>query len=147
MRAIFRMNPFLKIALLALTLFALAGIMAGVYLFFEKPANLAFVKPDYIVTATSLQKEFEENEQGASAKYINKTLEVTGSVLAISQSDSSNLNISLKTGNDISSVICTFASADPSKFKTGEEITLRGVCSGYLMDVLLNNCAVVPKRK
>lgn len=141
------MKPIVKIALLVVLLFALAGIMTGVYLFYKKPANQAFVKPDYIITAIALQKDFEDNEKAASSKYINKTLEVTGSVASITQADSSNLNISLKTGSDLSSVICTFASSDPSKFKIGEETTLRGICSGYLMDVLLNNCALVPKRK
>ena len=48
----------------------------------------------------------------------------------------------------MSSVICTFPKlTDPSKFKTGEEITLRGECSGFLMDVLLNNCSIVVKKK
>ena len=30
-----------------------------------------------------------------------------------------------------------------SQLKAGNEITLRGECSGFLMDVLLNNCALI----
>jgi len=95
-----------------------------------------------------LQKEFEDNEAKASARYINKILEVTGTILTVTPTDSTHLNISLKTGSDISSVICAFpAIGDPSKFKTGEEVTLRGECSGFLMDVLLKNCAMIMNRK
>jgi hypothetical protein len=44
----------------------------------------------------------------------------------------------------MSSVISTFgAITEPSKLKAGDKITLRGACSGFLMDVLLNNCAVI----
>jgi hypothetical protein len=94
-----------------------------------------------------LQKEFEDSEAAASAKYINKIIEVSGSIASVTKSDSNNVNISLKSSNDLSSVICTIASADPSKYKTGDELTIRGECSGFLMDVLLNNCAIVQKRK
>jgi hypothetical protein len=48
----------------------------------------------------------------------------------------------------MSSVICSFQNiTDPSKYKTGEEITLRGECSGFLLDVLLKNCSIVVKAK
>jgi exonuclease VII large subunit len=81
-------------------------------------------------------------------RYINKIIEVNGTIASVTPADSTHLNISLKTGSDMSSVICTFQNiTDPSKYKSGEEITLRGECSGFLMDVLLNNCAIVVKRK
>ncbi len=141
------MKPYIKISLFVIVVIVLFGILYGLILFFQKHSDLSKAKPDYIITAVSLQKEFEGNEAAASAKYIKKILEVSGSVSSVTQADSNNVNISLKSGNDLSSVICTFASADPSKFKTGDEIIIRGECSGFLMDVLLNNCAVVPKRK
>ena len=109
----------------------------ALYMFNLKHTDMAKAKPDFVITATALQKEFEDNETTASAKYINKILEVTGTIASVTPAESNNLNISLKTGNDISSVICTFpAIGDPSKFKTGDEITLRGECSGFLMDLL-----------
>ena len=80
--------------------------------------------------------------------YINKILEVSGTIASAAPSDSAHLNISLKTGSDISSVNCVLSAVgDLSKFKPGEEITLRGECSGFLMDVLLKNCAIITNRK
>ena len=142
------MKPYVKIALFVVLFIAVLSILAGLYLFNMKHTNMAKAKPDFIVTASSLQKEFEDNEKIASTKYINKILEVTGTIGSITPADSNNINISLKTGSDISSVICTFHTiANLSKLKTGDEISIRGECSGFLMDVLLNNCAIVQSRK
>lgn len=137
------MKPYVKIALFVVFLFAVTSILVAITFYFKTHSDLSTAKPDYVITATALQKEFEDNEKTASEKYINKILEVTGTVSSVIQADSSNINLSLKTGSDISSVICTFALTDMSKFKTGEEVTVRGECSGFLMDVLLNNCAYI----
>jgi hypothetical protein len=142
------MKPYAKIALFLVSFIALAAILAALYFYNLKHTDMAKAKPDFIVTASALQKEFEDNEPAASARYINKILEVTGTIASITRTDSNNLNISLKTGSDVSSVICTFqAIGDPSKFKAGDDIKLRGECSGFLMDVLLNNCAIIVNKK
>jgi len=142
------MKLYVKIALFVVLFIAFSGILAALIMFNKKHTDTAKAKPDFVVTAIVLQKEFEDNEAAASARYINKIIEVTGSIVSITRSDTTNTNISLKTGNDMSSVICASRSiVDPSKFNAGEEITLRGECSGFLMDVLLKNCAVLVKRK
>lgn len=111
-----------------------------------KHTDMAKAKPDFVITASLLQKEFEDNETSASTRYINKILEVTGKIAEIKPSDKNVLSISLVTGNSFSSVICTFsANTDPAKFRSGEEVTIRGECSGFLLDVLLNNCAYIKK--
>jgi hypothetical protein len=56
--------------------------------------------------------------------------------------------VTLKTGNELSSILGTFHDiSDTAVFKTGNQIIIRGVCSGFLMDVLLNNCVVVKSGK
>jgi len=142
------MKPYVKIALFVVLFIALGGILAALIMYNKKHPDTAKAKPDFVVTATALQKEFEDNEKDASARYINKILEVTGTIASVTPDDSIHINISLKTGNDMSSVICTFLSnGRQPDFLTGNEITLRGECSGFLMDVLLKNCAKVPARK
>jgi hypothetical protein len=137
-----------KVALFVVLAIAISGILYALYMFNMKHPDTASAKPDFVITSTILQKEFEDNEKEASAKFINKILEVTGIINSITPADSNHLNISLKTGSDLSSVICTFSPRpDASKFYTGEEITLRGECSGFLMDVLLNNCSIISERK
>jgi hypothetical protein len=140
------MKTYIKIALFFVSFIALSGILAALYYYNLKATDMSKAKPDFVLSASQLQKAFEDNETAASALYINKILEVTGTIASVKPADNNILNISLVTGSDISSVICTFpAIADPSKFRAGDEITLRGECSGFLMDVLLNNCAITKK--
>lgn len=142
------MKVYIKIALFVVFFFALAGILAALIMFNRKHIDTSRAKPDFIITSTALQKEFEDNEKTASARYINKIIEVSGVISSVTPADSNYLNIALKTGNEMSSVICTFhALVDGSAFKSGSEITIRGECSGFLMDVLLNNCTHVSDRK
>ena len=142
------MKPYIKIALFAVLIVVITATLVGLHKFNLKHPNTAKAKPDYVVTATVLQKEFEDNEVTASSKYVNKILEVNGTIASVTPADSTHLNIALKTGSEMSSVICTFPAISGSpRFKSGDEITLRGECSGFLMDVLLNNCAIVLKRK
>jgi len=142
------MKTYIKIALFVVSFIALSAIMAALYMYNLKHTDMAKARPDFVVPASVLQKAFEEDETAASTKYKNKILEVTGIIASIEPAGNNVLSISLVTGSDLSSVICTFpAVKDASKFKTGNEITLRGECSGFLMDVLLNNCAEIRKSK
>ena len=95
------MKPYVKIALFVVLFIAVSAILAALILYNKKHTDTAKAKPYYVVTATSLQKEFEDNEKAASARYINKILEVSGAIASIAQADSANLNVSLKTGNDM----------------------------------------------
>ncbi|HEY5470807.1 MAG TPA: hypothetical protein VIK07_09815 [Bacteroidales bacterium] len=140
------MKTYIKIALFIVTFIALSSILAALYLFNMKHTDMAKAKPDFVITASLLQKDFESDETAASTKYINKIIEVNGKITSVKPGENNILSISLATDSDMTSIICTFpAITDTSKFKVGDDITLRGECSGFLMDVLLNNCAVISK--
>ncbi|MEI8225710.1 MAG: hypothetical protein WCG82_07260 [Bacteroidota bacterium] len=142
------MKTYVKIALFVVSFIALSAILAALYMYNLKHTDMAKAKPDFVIAASVLYKAFEDDETSAATRYINKILEVTGIIASVKPAANNILNISLVTGSDLSSVICTFpAIADPSKFSPGDEITLRGECSGFLMDVLLNNCAVIENKK
>lgn len=142
------MKTYTKIALFVVSFIALSGILAALYMFNLKHTDMAKAKPDFVLSASLLQQAFEDDEAAASTKYINKILEVSGTIASVEPAGDNIVSISLMTGSEISSVICTSTSiADPSKFRTGEEITLRGECSGFLLDVLLNNCAIIDDKK
>jgi hypothetical protein len=142
------MKTYVKVALGVVLFIALSGILASLYMFNLKHKDMAKASPDFKITSTVLQKAFEDNETAASKLYINKILEVSGKIASIKPADNKFISISLVTGSDLSSVICTFTVIDdPSKINVGDEITLRGECSGFLMDVLLNNCALIQNKK
>ncbi len=138
------MKTYIKVSLFVVFFVALAGILGALYLYNLKAEDLSKAKPDFKISAILLQKEFEDNESTASSKYTKKVIEVTGTIASVTPAENNIVNITLTTGSSMSSVICTLpAIRDGSVFSQGDEITLRGECSGFLMDVLLNNCAVI----
>jgi len=141
------MKTYVKVALFFVTFIALAAILAALYYYNLKATDMSKAKPDFILTASALQKAFEDDETKASVIYINKILEVTGNIASVKPAENNVVSISLVTDSDLSSVICTFpAVSDPSVFRVGDQITMRGECSGFLMDVLLNNCALIMEK-
>jgi hypothetical protein len=133
-----------KIALFVVFFIALGGILVALIMFNKQHKDLQKVRPDFVITATDLQKAFGENEADASSKYINKVIEVTGIIESVKTGEENVLNIVIKTGSDFSSVICTVPSGTyPASVVPGSEVTIRGECSGFLLDVLLNNCVII----
>lgn len=138
------MKKLYKPVLILVSIFALGGIIAALYLYNLKPRDLQKAKPDYEIAAPDLLKAFESDENAATVKYVDMILEVSGSIRQIESGENNTINISLESGSEFSSVICTLqGNSDLFKFKIGDIITIRGNCSGYLLDVLLNNCVVV----
>ncbi|MGB8492475.1 MAG: hypothetical protein WCE64_15580 [Bacteroidales bacterium] len=140
------MKTIYKIALFIVLAIAIVGIGTAIYFFNMQHRDLGKVKPDFTITAVDLQKAFEDNEAAANTRYVNKVLEVSGVIASLKPGENNSLSVFLKTGSDLSSVICTFQQGTAlSGFKPGDAITIRGSCSGYLTDVLLNDCALMGK--
>jgi hypothetical protein len=138
------MKKSVKIALVLVAFLGLAGIGVGLYLYNLQDKDLQKAKPDFAITSIDLQRAFEDNEAVSIAKYVNKIIEVTGIIESVKAGEGNITNVALKTGSELSSVICTLSSqSDPAVLVSGREVTIRGECSGFLMDVLLNNCVIV----
>ena len=138
------MKKSVKTALGTVILLGLAGLVIGLYLFNKQDRNLQKEKPDFKITSIDLQKAFEENEAASIARYVNKIIEVTGTIESVKTGEGNITSVILKTESGLSSVICTLSSrADPAALATGDEVVIRGECSGFLMDVLLNNCVII----
>jgi hypothetical protein len=132
-----------KITLSLVLIIFIAGTSYAVYLFNKRHKDLEKTRSDFALTATDLLKEFENDENKASAKYVNKVLEVSGVIESLNAGDDKTVSIALKTESDFSTVICTFQQLiNPADYRQGENITVKGECSGFLTDVLLNKCYI-----
>jgi len=132
--------------LIVILLTGLAGLITGIYFYNLRDKDLLKEKPDFLISAEELQKEFESDENASNIKFVNKIIEVTGVISSLEKGENNSMNIALSTANSMSSVICTItAETDASGLVSGQTVTLRGECSGFLMDVLLNNCVLIRK--
>jgi len=120
-------------------------VLAGLYLFNKQHPDLAGIRADYVITASALYADFESDEQAATLKYADKIIQVTGTVTIIETNADGTVNITLGNENMFGGVICTFQGvSDPAEMgiASGTEVIIKGICSGMLMDVLLNNCVI-----
>lgn len=137
------MKPFAKFLYLFIIL-VIAGLLAAIYMYNKPQKNMQRQRADFNVTATDLQMEFQSDEAAAHQKYIGKNVEVTGKIISVNIEEDKVVSIILETPDEMSSVICTFREKmDPKQIDPSQKVKIRGELSGFLMDVLLNNCVLI----
>lgn len=126
-----------------LILAALMFIGAAIaYKMYNKPhKDLGSEEADFKITATQLATEFEMDEAAADAKFLNKIIEVSGTLSAINEVEAKTIWV-LDTGNPLSSVQCEmdsrFIKDVSGKIGPGAAVVVQGMCSGKLMDIILS---------
>ncbi len=131
-----------KIFLLLLAL-GIIGAGIGYYLYNKPVASLENKKPDVEVDASQLVAAYEADEKTANEKYLGKVVQVSGKIADITMEEGKK-KVFLETTNPMSMVI--FEMEDKSEsggLKTGDKVRMKGMCSGYLSDVILVQSSVV----
>lgn len=102
---------------------------------------------DFSTNPSSLYSEFESNESSASKKYIGKTIELKGFLVEkdTDESDAPVVLLSDQAGGD-PIIFCTLEASEKGKFATlqsGQQLTIKGQCTGMLMEVVMNKGIIV----
>ena len=127
----------------ALLLLVLAGVM--LYMNYDFRAGIAREEPDYVIDARTLFAEYDADEDAANQKYLGKTIEVSGDINHIDKT-TDPVTISLEAGAVMGNLVCELSKTvevDVTGIEEGEKITIKGSCSGKLLDVILVNCIIV----
>lgn len=95
------------------------------------------------LTASALVKAYQENESNANALYLDKPLEIKGEISETKVDQVGNTTLTLKSEDAFASVFCTLKKADPN-LKPGQTVTVKGICTGFLSDVVLKDAIIVP---
>jgi len=121
---------------------------AGIYIYKEynrKPARLNNLPAVVNINADTLISQFALNEAEANKKYLGKVISVKGFINKIDNQQDTLLTILLGNSLLSTSVSCLMDSSYiklKKVFTPGAHITIKGICTGYLMDVELNRCVV-----
>lgn len=124
----------------------LVGVIVAVYFYNIGHKDLENKTPDVVITAPELFEAYASDEEYANEIYLNKIVEVVGVLDKIEVNQDSTLNLVLASADPMGNVICTFedpSEIESSSIKAGDNITVKGICKGMLLDVLLNNCVLV----
>ena len=104
--------------------------------------SLSDISPDVTVTAAQLYKAFTKDEQAANKKYLNKVILVNGTVTSVTKNSNEN-SVGLSAGKEAIGEISCQLSKGSTVPQTGETISLKGRCTGYLLDVMLVDAVIV----
>lgn len=135
-----------SVLLLLLTLTA-AGIAGAVFYLYNKPQRaVAGEAPALRLPAQELFDRYSEQENQANELYLDKVLEVTGTIGEISTGAGGETTLILKNERDMFGVSCTLdgsQGASVSQLRVGETVKVKGLCTGMLMDVVLIRCVLL----
>jgi hypothetical protein len=115
----------------------------GIFLYFQPSQSFIKTKPDYLVTAQQLVKDYSENESSANKKYLGAIVEITGKVVSKNEGNEGLWFISFI--DPINGLTCAFDASQTEKIisvSIGDEITVKGRCDGKLSDVRLSKCSI-----
>ena len=121
---------------------------AGIYIYKEynrNPARLNNLPAVVNINADTLISQFVLNEAEANKKYLGKVISVKGFINKIDNQQDTLLTILLGNSLLSTSVSCLMDSSYiklKKVFTPGVQIIIKGICTGYLMDVELNRCVV-----
>lgn len=122
---------------------ALIGGSIGIYLWNKPVTSTSKLDADLQITATALFDAYVQDETGADATYLGKVLEVSGTLKEIRTTDNGKPALVLETSDAIFGVLCEFEDeAVANALEPGSSVTIKGVCSGMLFDVVLNRCVI-----
>jgi hypothetical protein len=141
-------RPWLKRILIAIL--AVVAILAAVYWYVatEKFSDTKGEKADYELAALDFIKEFQQDIKGANQKYSDKIVVLNGKVSAVEAADTT-VNIKFIDSTTSSYAIFAFQQQHLTEAKTikaGDNISIKGSCSGGIYSEILDATAISFKR-
>jgi hypothetical protein len=126
---------------------AALAISAGFFLYQKPSERIVSAKARYSLHATQLYDEFDRNESEANAKYLNTVVSVRGVISEISPVDDTGVTIVLESRNPLFGVSCQLPNGNKGEIlRRGQEVQVKGLCTGKLMDVVLVKSIIQNKK-
>ncbi len=117
-------------------------IRIGVYKYYESPPSTTDVSAEAQVSAIAIMDSYESDESAANHHYLNKYVDITGVVSKMVTNE--KCSVYLITNSLLGYVIAELSNCDDIEgLSKGSSITVRGLCSGYLSDVILVRSIIV----
>lgn len=135
--------------ILAGPIFAFASFMF-IQSYLEKQTfeNTTTAKTDYTINAEALIKEFIANDTVTNKKYLDKTLVVNGNASAVEvlADSTSTIKFSDSTGSYVIFSLDKNQLDQVKSIKSGDAVSLKGVCSGSIFSEILGTTSISFKR-
>jgi len=115
----------------------------GIYQISRAHQNVAGEEATASMTAANLYNEFIHAENIASKTWVGKVIRIRGIIASVNESGNYiSINVAATREGGIN---CSIKKKDiqPEKqFHAGDSITIKGKCTGFLMDVNMVDCVI-----
>jgi hypothetical protein len=140
------MKTLIRIILILIVFVILIFSGGYFYLRYMPDKNMTKLAPDFMLTASQFASEYEMDPTASDVKFIDRIVEVTGRISDIS-TDQNDATVFILRDNEMETgILCTLireADSDAAAIKPGDKVTVRGVCTGMLFEVVMNKCVIV----
>jgi len=126
--------------ILAIILILALLIGATLYFMYNEETDLATTEKSVAdFNAQDLLGEYNADKAAADAKYLNKSIVVSGNILNITPMED-KLIVEIEGKDALESITCNFDKSvvnQAEPFKIGEAIKFKGKCAGFTVDDLM----------
>ena len=129
----------IAIALIAAIAF---GVYYYVFVYSSQHRRQVQSEIGIVITSDSLVAKYQADEKLANSLYLNKAVVVTGNLLSIDKNQEGKTTLVIGRSDSFSNVSITMSSNLPIAQKVGESITIKGLCTGALSDVVITDGVV-----
>lgn len=122
-----------------------AGISVSIYYYNKPHTDVKKSSAAYKLSARNLIWEYQEDETVTNKKYTENIIQVKGEISEIAKVKGYHV-ITLNGGDLESKIICQMLSGENIKIaelEKGQQINVKGICSGYLLDVMMIKCILM----
>ena len=122
--------------------------MATAWMYFKPHASVRNKETAYKLSAKELADAFSNDEEKANSLYTGKVLEVEGYLQEIAFHDSTAV-LMLGDISQSNGVSCFLQGDNRTvrSLKAGNQVTVKGICSGFLLDVVVENCILLNREE
>jgi len=140
----------IKYVLIFVLLVIVVGAGIGLKMFFKPHADVTKLDAEFKLEAIQLMDEFQKEENAATTKYSEKVLEISGKLVAKNKLPNGTDLLVLE--DEMQGISCQLDSVWSAanqiiiqKLVTGNPVTVKGICKGYLMEIKVSPAVVVMK--
>jgi hypothetical protein len=140
----------IKYAIILVLAVIVVGAGIGLKMFFKPHADVNKLDAEFKLEASKLLDEFQKEENAATTKYSEKILEISGKLVAKNKLPNGTDLLVLE--DEMQGISCQLDSVWSSAnqqiieaLTTGNQVTVKGICKGYLMEIKVSPAVVVTK--
>ena len=131
----------MKRILIVLGVLIVIGAIAG-YMLWHKPHPKVENEKGIVIAASALHKAFSDNEKMADSLYLNKALEISGTIAEVKDNQDHRTTVLFQTDDPMGGVFCTMRDSGVV-IEKGKIVKVKGFCSGMtLTDVNMTECVI-----